>query len=336
VRAAVRLLLALLVAIGSAAYLGAESRVTLADSGMVAGSTSASSVHATLGFAEGSVGAVQRASVAGDGRPASAGSPAPATPPPPSPATATAVSAVTGAAAVTATGTAAPAPAPVVTVTVTVLHDGASQPVTTTATTVGGMLAAAGIGVHPLDKVSPALTAPLTVGATIRLVRVTQTTSTKTLTVNFTAFSRPSASVELGTTRTAQVGHNGTLERIYVTTYEDGRAIGTALSATKTLVAMRPQITLIGTGQPAFVSHGNSASGAASWYGTVGLDAASPDLPFGTVVHVIDTANGRTINVRIEDRGPAAGTGRIIDLSPTAFGQLAPLGSGVVPVKLEW
>jgi rare lipoprotein A len=336
VRAALRLLLTLLVAIGSAAYLGAESRVTLADSSTEVGSTPASSVHAALGVAEGSVGAVPRALVAGVGTPGSAGSPAPGSPPPPSPATATALSAVTVPPAVTTTATATPAPAPVVTVTVTVLHDGASQLVTTTATTVGGMLAAAGIGVHPLDKVSPPLTAPLAAGATIRLVRVTQTTSTKTVTVNFTASTRPSASVELGTTQTAQVGHNGTLERIYVTTYEDGRAIGTVLSTTKTLVAMRPQITLIGTGQPAFVSHGHSASGAASWYGTIGLDAASPDLPFGTVVHVIDTANGRTINVRIEDRGPAAGTGRIIDLSPTAFGQLAPLGSGVVPVTLEW
>ncbi|HWD09293.1 MAG TPA: RlpA-like double-psi beta-barrel domain-containing protein, partial [Actinomycetota bacterium] len=230
-----------------------------------------------------------------------------------------------------ATMTAAP-----VTVVLTVIHDGESQTVTTTATTVAGVLAAAQVPVHPLDQVTPALTAPVATGITVRLVRVTQTISYQRQTVSFTATSKNSNTVEMGMTETAQSGRNGSLEKVFTTTYHDGKAVGTALTATKTLVAMRQRITLVGTGQPNFVNHGNSATGAASWYPTIGLHAASPNLPFGTVVHVINLVNGRTINVKIEDRGPYAGQDRIIDLSPTAFAQLDPLGTGIVSVKLEW
>ena len=330
VRAAVRLLLTLFLAVGSAAYLGAEGRVTLADNGPSNGrlaSISASGSSAR-GAAEPSAALV--------GRVATVGSPDRApntTAPGPSPAT----SPATGTAVVDAAGTTATAsPPPPVTVVLTVIHDGQSQTVTTTATTVAGVLAAARVAVHPLDKVTPALTAAVTTGTTVRLIRVTQTISYQKQTVSFTATSKDSNTVEMGTTQTAQSGRNGTLQKVFTTTYYDGKAEGTVLTTTKTLVAMRQQVTLIGTGQPTFVNHGKSATGAASWYPTVGLHAASPTLPFGTVVHVINLANGRTINVRIEDRGPYAGGDRIIDLSPTAFSQLDPLGTGIVSVQLEW
>lgn len=238
------------------------------------------------------------------------------------------------AAPATTTVTASPAaPARVV---VSVVHDGKDQTVTTTATTVAGVLAAAGVKVHALDKVTPSLTAPAASGATVHLVRVTQKTSIQKQTVTYTVTSKNSNTVEMGTTQTAQSGRNGTLEQIFTTTLYDGKPVTTALTTTKTLVTMKPNITLIGTGQPTFVNHGKSTTGSATWYPTVGLHAASPSLPFGTVVHVTNLDNGRTINVKIEDRGPYASPDRIIDLSPTAFGQLDPLGTGVVSVKLQW
>lgn len=46
--------------------------------------------------------------------------------------------------------------------------------------------------------------------------------------------------------------------------------------------------------------------------------AAHRSLPFGSHVRVTDQATGRSIVVRINDRGPAAWTHRIIDLSPAA------------------
>lgn len=67
-------------------------------------------------------------------------------------------------------------------------------------------------------------------------------------------------------------------------------------------------------------------SGTASWYGSGhrtangerfnpnGLTAAHRSLPFGTRLRVTNETNGRSVVVRINDRGPFVG-GRIIDLS---------------------
>ena len=234
------------------------------------------------------------------------------------------------------TATATVAPAPVVTVTVWVVHDGAVNQVTTTAATVGQMLQGSGVHLGALDKVSPAPTSALTGGTTIRVFRVTQTVTSTVVTINYKKVTKPSTAVEMGLTSTAQTGVNGTTEKDYTRTYQDGRLVSTVLSATRVITAERDAVTLIGAGQPNFVSHGGSQSGAASWYSTLGLSSASPTLPFGTVVKVTNLANGRSINVVIRDRGPSAGGGRVIDLSPTAFSHLSSLGSGVINVKLQW
>ena len=47
------------------------------------------------------------------------------------------------------------------------------------------------------------------------------------------------------------------------------------------------------------------------------LTAAHPSLPFGTRVAVSNKRNGRTVTVRINDRGPFV-RGRVIDLTPAA------------------
>jgi rare lipoprotein A len=82
----------------------------------------------------------------------------------------------------------------------------------------------------------------------------------------------------------------------------------------------------------------------ASWYGFEsgnrtangerydpwGLTAAHRTLPFGTIVTV--TYEGRSVTVRINDRGPAAWTGRDIDLSLGAATALGMVRIGVAPV----
>ena len=47
------------------------------------------------------------------------------------------------------------------------------------------------------------------------------------------------------------------------------------------------------------------------------MTAAHPSLPFGTEVTVTNHSNGRSVVVRINDRGPFV-HGRVIDLSPAA------------------
>ncbi|HEX7840722.1 MAG TPA: septal ring lytic transglycosylase RlpA family protein, partial [Kofleriaceae bacterium] len=64
------------------------------------------------------------------------------------------------------------------------------------------------------------------------------------------------------------------------------------------------------------------------------LTAAHRTLPFGTWVRVTNTKNGRSVNVRINDRGPY-GKGRIIDVSEEAARRLGMLDAGVVPVTVE-
>jgi len=65
-----------------------------------------------------------------------------------------------------------------------------------------------------------------------------------------------------------------------------------------------------------------------------GLTAAHRSLPFGTKVRVTNGSNGKSIVVRINDRGPYVGK-RLIDLSHGAAQAVSMVGSGVVPVKLE-
>lgn len=60
--------------------------------------------------------------------------------------------------------------------------------------------------------------------------------------------------------------------------------------------------------------------------------AAHVSLPFGTIVEVTNLANGKTINVKINDRGPY-GPGRVLDLSSSAFSQIAALGTGIIYVQ---
>ena len=93
----------------------------------------------------------------------------------------------------------------------------------------------------------------------------------------------------------------------------------------------------------------HSSSGLASYYGTKrdgyagkrtasgervssgALTAAHKSLPFGTHVRVTNQRNGKSVVVRINDRGPFV-RGRVIDLTPagaTAIGM-----SGLAPVSL--
>jgi rare lipoprotein A len=75
---------------------------------------------------------------------------------------------------------------------------------------------------------------------------------------------------------------------------------------------------------------GKTASGEASR--PASLTAAHRTLPFGTMVRVTNRKNGRSVVVRINDRGPFT-RGRVIDLTPAAAHELG--FSGLVPVSLD-
>ena len=66
---------------------------------------------------------------------------------------------------------------------------------------------------------------------------------------------------------------------------------------------------------------------------TSALTAAHRTLPFGTMVRVTNTNNGRSVVVRINDRGPFV-KGRIIDLTPAAARAIGLDGIGAVTVDV--
>lgn len=65
-----------------------------------------------------------------------------------------------------------------------------------------------------------------------------------------------------------------------------------------------------------------------------GITAAHRTLPFGTMVKVTNVANGRTVTVRINDRGPFIGD-RCLDLSRGAMREVGGISSGVITLRMQ-
>ena len=78
----------------------------------------------------------------------------------------------------------------------------------------------------------------------------------------------------------------------------------------------------------------NSTAANGERYNMNELTAAHPSLPFGSRVRVINRKNGRSVIVRINDRGPFVGR-RIIDLSRGAASKIGMIDTGTAPVTLE-
>jgi rare lipoprotein A len=103
------------------------------------------------------------------------------------------------------------------------------------------------------------------------------------------------------------------------------------LSALVASTIAMPTIASAQSGIASVYSEGPTATGervVAS-----GMTAAHRTLPFGTMVRVTNTSNGRSVVVRINDRGPFV-KGRIIDLTPGAAHAIGIAGLGAVTVDI--
>jgi rare lipoprotein A len=113
-------------------------------------------------------------------------------------------------------------------------------------------------------------------------------------------------------------------------------------------VVQRPAASRADTPAPA--PEQEVETGMAAWYGDRyhgrktasgerfdknALTAAHRTLPFGTVVQVKNLSNGRTVEVRINDRGPFGRKTRIIDVSRAAARALDMERAGVVEVEVR-
>ncbi len=94
---------------------------------------------------------------------------------------------------------------------------------------------------------------------------------------------------------------------------------------------------------------GNKVSGIVSWYADKfhgrktssgelynknNLTAAHKTLPFGTKVKVTNTKNGKSVVVKINDRGPHTKS-RLLDLSKAAFTSIGSTNSGTLNINME-
>jgi rare lipoprotein A len=118
----------------------------------------------------------------------------------------------------------------------------------------------------------------------------------------------------------------------------------------KLAVRLLLAVLVTGCGSPIrAVGPGASETGVASYYADAfhgrntasgerfdmnALTAAHPSLPFGTRVRVTHVESGRSVVVRINDRGPFK-RGRVIDLSYAAARELGMVREGLARVRVD-
>jgi rare lipoprotein A len=90
------------------------------------------------------------------------------------------------------------------------------------------------------------------------------------------------------------------------------------------------------SGQASYYSdkHQNRKTASGARYAHNQKTAAHKNLPFGSNVKVTNSNNGKSVIVKINDRGPFV-KGRIIDLSKSAFSSIDNISSGLLKVNIE-
>ncbi|EFT56913.1 septal ring lytic transglycosylase RlpA family protein [Cutibacterium acnes] len=250
---------------------------------------------------------------------------------------------------------------------VTVTIGGKTQKITAVGT-VADALKAAKVEVDSSDAVNPGLGTPLSDGMKITLTMVDQKSQKRRVAVPFSTKKVEDSSLPKGEIKVITKGVNGINEETWTVVFKDGKKVSEKKVSSKVVNAPVTQVVKVGTKtasssspstRSSSASHRSTASQSsdpvtsgttclASTYGegdgTVGgptasgetfdpsaFTAASKTLPLGSTIRVTNVSNGRTVTVRINDRGPYVG-GRCLDLSTAAMNAIAP-GQGLVTVR---
>jgi len=218
-------------------------------------------------------------------------------------------------------------------VTATVVVKGKDHDIVTNAATVRELLSAMGIAPDRNDRVLPSPRSPLRPGGVVRFDHVRFLTREVRVPVPYTTFTEYSDELDAGDVRVLRAGIDGLMLETQRVKLVNGRVVGRSILSRHVVTEAVAAKRILGRDN----ATSGTQVGEASWYSFApggGLTAAHPWLPFGTVVSVKNLANGRTVQVVINDRGPFGG--RVIDLSDEAFARIAPLGQGVCQVRLAW
>jgi rare lipoprotein A len=110
---------------------------------------------------------------------------------------------------------------------------------------------------------------------------------------------------------------------------DEGGSLATQFQAAPALATLQ--------GEASYYSDGLAGHPTASGelYRPLAFTAAHRKLPLGTVLRVSRSDGTRVVYVRVNDRGPYGGKGRILDLSRAAAEQLGMLRAGVLQVRAE-
>ena len=214
---------------------------------------------------------------------------------------------------------------------ITIKADGKVEAVHTTEDTALAILSERNIGLDEDDLVKPPREAVVPADGTIEVTRVEIREEYKDTAIDFATEVNEDSELSWRTKKVTQKGEKGTKRTTYRVSYHNGKEVNRKMVKTETLKEPVTEIVTQGT----YVKLGKKHTGAASWYAWTGtMAAANPWLPKGSYVKVTNVDNGKSVIVVINDRGPFV-PGRNIDLDKVAFAKIAPVGAGVISVKME-
>ncbi|OGI25620.1 MAG: hypothetical protein A3J76_06110 [Candidatus Moranbacteria bacterium RBG_13_45_13] len=209
--------------------------------------------------------------------------------------------------------------------------DGKNMKLDTLGTSVRDAINEADIILSHADKVSPDMNSLLKPDLAIKITRINFEEITVEEAMPFQTIEKEDSTVLWRKKETKQKGEKGIREKTYKLTYTNGKETNRVLLGSKITKQPVSQIEVVGTK----IVVGKTQTGAATWYAFGDeMTCASLDFPFGKYLRVTNRANGKSVIVKVNDSGPY-GKGRIIDLNKKAFQKIAPLGAGVLNVKVE-
>ena len=226
----------------------------------------------------------------------------------------------------------------------------------THASTVFGAFKELGIPLTGGFVVEPELDTALSCGQEIFLFRREEVVETFQEKIPWPVEKRDDSRLLTGRQNVLQEGQEGIKELRFRVVYAGGKELLRKLINETVLQQPVPLIVAVGTkakvsSPPRVVmaSRGNGIEGLASWYGSEfhgrrtssgevynqnEYTAAHCYLPFGTIVQVTYLRTGKSVTVRINDRGPYSAS-RVIDLSSAAAEAIGLKSHGVGQVRVE-
>lgn len=209
--------------------------------------------------------------------------------------------------------------------------DGEEKEVASQARTVREALLDKGVHLEDDDILRPEGDTLLTENLSVTVIRVEIREEVVKKSLAFTTKTEEDDKLSWRTKKVKTSGANGVREITYRVSYHDGKEVGR--KQLKSEVTKEPVTEVVVRGT--YVQVGKKHEGLGTWYAHTGtLAAASPWLPMGSYAKVTNEANGKSVIVKINDRGPF-GPNRIIDLDKVAFEKIASIGAGIINVKVE-